>query len=44
MHYHVTSCVICISNNVECLKKDGSYKSDLCNAIKKTFGKISLHA
>ena len=27
MHYDVTSCVICISNNVEYLEKKGSYKN-----------------
>ncbi len=27
MHYDVTSCVICISNNVEHLEKEGSYKN-----------------
>ncbi len=50
----VTSCVICISNNVEYLEKEEIYKnstkevtivilSDFCNAIKKGFDKISLH-
>ena len=44
MHY-VISCVICMSNNVEYLEKEASYKNsprgyivilrDLCNAIKK---------
>ena len=27
MHYDVTSCVICILNNVEYLEKEGSYKN-----------------
>ncbi len=27
MHYDVTSCVICISNNAEYLDKGGSYKN-----------------
>ncbi len=54
MRYDVTSCVICISNEMEYLEKEGSYEnsakrlyivilSDLCNAIGKTFHKISLH-
>ncbi len=53
MHHDVTSCVICISNEVEYLEKEASYKnstkevivilSDLCNEIKKTLDKISLH-
>ena len=50
MHYDVTSCVICISSNVEYLEKEGSYKnsakevallSSQCNH--KKFGQISLH-
>ena len=27
MHYDVTSCVICLANNVEYLEKEGSYKN-----------------
>ena len=27
MHYDVTSCVICISNDLEYLEKEGSYKN-----------------
>ena len=51
MHY-VTSCVICISNNVEYLEKEGSYKNFTKEVTlsfrvifamqsKKTFDKIS---
>ena len=47
MHHDVTSCVICISNEVEYLEKDGSNKnctkeilSDLRNAIKKRSTKL----
>ena len=27
MHHDVTSCVICLSNEVEYLEKEGSYKN-----------------
>ena len=47
MHYDITSCVICISNNVELQKfYQRGYivsLSDLCSGIRKTFDKISLH-